>query len=604
MSGTIIDSLIVQLGLDSKPMDNAAPKAVRGLESIEKQGDKASDSVGELSKAMAGFLTLIGGTVAIKAFISDAITATAEIGRLSKNIDLSVESITEWGSASERMGGSAQALRGTMQMLSRAQTEFQLTGNSGLLPYFTMLRVNFDALQSQNPEQQLESLADGFSRLEQARGRAFANNVGLSMGIDQGTMNLLLMGRKELEIYLKRQKEYADQVAKFAPAAAKFQDQLTGLKQKFTVLGYTLLNEASPAIEKFVTFLEKMGDWVSNNKQFVVDFLKVLAVGIGAVALAALPIEATTIAVVALAAGFALLWDDYQTWAKGGKSAFNWGDFAAGLGVVKDTVVELIKDLKEAYAWWEKWMNRGHENDKNWMGIPGQGKGKTTTDPVTKQKTPASTGAPSTKAAALGARLSPADIERYFIAQGWTPEQAAGIAANLMAESSGKNNLVGDHGTAYGLAQWHPSRQADFRAQYGHDIQHSTSAEQLAFIQYELTKGNYKGVGDSLKGTKTAQAAGDLISRQYERPKDTAGEAMRRGNAAAMLMGMPGASSVAANASSAAPGQMASGMDQSVKTTIGSITVNTQATDAYGMADDMNHSMDYLFTGQANRGLF
>jgi hypothetical protein len=592
MSATIIDSLIVQLGLDSKPMDNAAPKAVKGLRDIEKQGDSAGASIGELSAAMAGFLTLIGGTVAIKSFITDAITATAEIGRLSKNLELSSESITEWGTASERMGGSAQALRGTMQMLSRAQTEFQLTGNSGLLPYFTMLRVNFDALQSQNPEQQLLSLASGFERLEQARGRAFANNVGTSMGIDQGTMNLLLMNRKELEIYLKRQKDYADQVAKFVPMATKFQDQLVGMRQKFTVLGYTLLNEAAPALEKFIGFLEHVGDWVSQNKQFVEDFLKIMAVGIGAVALAALPIEATTVAIVALAAGFALLWDDYQTWAKGGKSAFNWGDFAEGLDVTKDKILAVARGFKEAYEWWNKWMNRGHENDPKWMGVPQSGHKGTTLDPVTKQRISTGTGnarldsilRPSAKP---GGSLSDAIAHQEgFYAKGGTP--------NRPQRNHNPGNIKMGH-----FAESHGA--------IGHDGPFAifpSDAVGMAALNTLLASPAYAGLSVDQAITKYAPPSENNTAAYIASVKKSMGSTQGSGNAAAMLSGIPGASLLAANASPSAPGASGSSIDRSSQTTIGSITVNTQATDARGMVDDMNQSMDYLFASQANKGLF
>src|SRR5260363_90445 len=48
-------------------------------------------------------------------------------------------------------------------------------------------------------------------------------------------------------------------------------------------------------------------------------------------------------------------------------------------------------------------------------------------------------------------------------AQGWTHKQAAGIVANLKIESGLNPKAVGDGGKAYGIAQWHPPRQAEFR---------------------------------------------------------------------------------------------------------------------------------------------
>ena len=179
--------------------------------------------------------------------------------------------------------------------------------------------------------------------------------------------------------------------------------------------------------------------------------------------------------------------------------------------------------------------------------------------------------------------MSGKDIAAYFVKQGWSPAQAAGIASNVIAESSGKSGLTGDNGTAFGLAQWHKDRQANFKAWAGKDIHQATAAEQLAFIQYELTQGSEKGAGDQLKKALTGTEAGSIVSRAYERPKDVAGEASRRGAYAQSLLGIPGASAVAANAPQPG-GASGTSIDRSVKTDIGTIQIQTQATDAPGIA--------------------
>jgi hypothetical protein len=123
----------------------------------------------------------------------------------------------------------------------------------------------------------------------------------------------------------------------------------------------------------------------------------------------------------------------------------------------------------------------------------------------------------------------------YFIGQGWTREQAAGIVANLVAESNLQPAVVGDHGRAAGIAQWHADRQAAFQAQMNRPIQGSTLEEQLQFVQHELTDGDERGAGRLLRQAATAQEAGAIISRHYERPRDRDGEALRRGQRATAI---------------------------------------------------------------------
>lgn len=125
----------------------------------------------------------------------------------------------------------------------------------------------------------------------------------------------------------------------------------------------------------------------------------------------------------------------------------------------------------------------------------------------------------------------------YFIAQGWTPQQAAGIVGNLQAES-GPNlstDAVGDGGKAYGIAQWHPDRQAKFAEVYKKDIRQSTINEQLAYVQWELMN-TEKSAGAILRGAGDPSAAAQIVDEHYER---SAGlhRAQRIANAMALMKG-------------------------------------------------------------------
>ena len=121
---------------------------------------------------------------------------------------------------------------------------------------------------------------------------------------------------------------------------------------------------------------------------------------------------------------------------------------------------------------------------------------------------------------------------RYFESQGWTRAQAAGIVANLDAES-GMDAGIQQHGggPGYGLAQWEGPRQRDFARWAGHDIHGSSFAEQLRFVQHELTSSE-AAAGRALRQATDARTAGSAVTRLYERPADTAGEAVRRGERA------------------------------------------------------------------------
>jgi hypothetical protein len=185
--------------------------------------------------------------------------------------------------------------------------------------------------------------------------------------------------------------------------------------------------------------------------------------------------------------------------------------------------------------------------------LTGQTPGQTPTSETPTSQTPTAT--PTTEApAAPGTKPPGSDISGggptsvpkfaagtsqqqamdYFIKQGWTKEQAAGIVANLAVETGGTFNAraVGDSGQAYGIGQWHPDRQANFRRVFGHDIKESTYAEQLAFVQWELTN-TESNAGKRLKAAASSLQAGGVVSQFYERPRDVQGNIALRGRRAA-----------------------------------------------------------------------
>jgi hypothetical protein len=141
---------------------------------------------------------------------------------------------------------------------------------------------------------------------------------------------------------------------------------------------------------------------------------------------------------------------------------------------------------------------------------------------------------------AAGGKVARDAVVDFFVQQGWTKEQAYGIAANISAESGFNPKGSGDRGKAYGLAQWHPDRQADFAGWAGHDITASTAEEQLQFIQYELTQGKEQNAGRMLRGARNAREAGAAFSYAYERPL-AAGSAMQERGALAETWAHQGA---------------------------------------------------------------
>lgn len=629
---TIIDSLLVKLGLDSSEFAAGKNKVDKGLKDtgneaekagakLKKTGKDGAEGFNEVAKSATKFLAIIGGTVAIKRFVSDMIESNAALDRFSQNLNRSVSDISAWSNAAELAGGSAEGLQGTMDMLSKSQTELQLTGQSSLIPYFSALGVSLaDAQGKARPANDLLlELADRFSRMD----RTTANNMGRMMGIDQGTMNLLLKGRGEVELLIKRQKEYGAVSKQQAEEASRLQRAMVESRQSFQAFGRELLSAATPALEKLFAILSDVGAWMRDNKEFVQTFLTILAVGLGAVAAATIPINLTVAAVLALAAAIAALYQDYQTWKRGGESLIDWGKWEPGMKKAGDAIKwlrDMLGDMvyraiaaadvlaavfnrdweRAKFAAKEFWNGNGKEYGADEPGGAATGSGASSA--------PSAPSAPS-PAASSGDKSLPRGIRNNnpgnlnFAGQAGATKEGGpnGRFAVFGSMQEGVAALVRQIGLYVKRGRNTIRKILEVYAPPG---ENNTNAY-IAAVSKAL------GIGpDDALDTENAQQVMGLVRAitNHENGKGFVSDAdIAGGFQLAKGRGTPGASQFAAGAGAGKVAQAATpaavGGDKSVETHIGEIKVYTAATDANGIAKDMGKSMDYLFTSQANYGL-
>jgi len=119
-----------------------------------------------------------------------------------------------------------------------------------------------------------------------------------------------------------------------------------------------------------------------------------------------------------------------------------------------------------------------------------------------------------------------AQAMNYFMSQGLSQEQAAGIVGNLMQESTAAIDPMANNGTHRGIAQWDKNRWANFEKfakQKGLDV--NTREAQLQWIMEEMRTGD-GGLGiERFKKTKTAEEAAALFVKDYERSGEKPGQA-------------------------------------------------------------------------------
>ncbi len=100
---------------------------------------------------------------------------------------------------------------------------------------------------------------------------------------------------------------------------------------------------------------------------------------------------------------------------------------------------------------------------------------------------------------------------QFYLSRGYAPAQAAALAGNAQAESSGSTTVPGDGGKAYGLFQWHPDRQALLRSYAKREGLDPTSERaQLGYKDWELNN-NERRAGDALRAATDPVSANNAV---------------------------------------------------------------------------------------------
>lgn len=112
----------------------------------------------------------------------------------------------------------------------------------------------------------------------------------------------------------------------------------------------------------------------------------------------------------------------------------------------------------------------------------------------------------------------------YFVSQGYTSAQSAGLVGNFISESGMNPTITNNSIGAYGIAQWLGGRKTNLHNLSGYD----TLETQVAFVVTELS-GSESAANGALKAVSgntendAAQAA-SAVAYKYERPESINGK--------------------------------------------------------------------------------
>ena len=402
---TVIDTLFLELGIDSSRFSGEAAKAEKQYDRLEKSVAKTEDAEKKAAKAtkenaearrkstaehekanasmeklgtaistavrsFAAFTAMLLGATGLTKLAADAAKANMELDNTAKNLGMARKELHAWIGAAEMAGGSASGMSSYMKTLSGDIQSLVMMGDASALPYFNALGVSM--LDSSGKARQLDDvmldLADRMSGMD----RQQAYNLAQQMGMDDGTFNTLVRGRGEMERLLQLQREIYQSSEADIENSRKQAEARALLNARWESLKLMIGNALLPAVTFLTEKISALVDYLAKNKQAVESVFIGMATAIG-IFLMPMLITATAAmfafiapflpliaAVTVLGAAFGLLYDDYKTWADGGKSLFDWGKFMGYINSSQVSTESLGKSfihLTTGYTSWSEAAN-------------------------------------------------------------------------------------------------------------------------------------------------------------------------------------------------------------------------------------------------------
>lgn len=265
---TVIDSLIVTLGLDNKDFQQGMKDTEKGLSDTRKNTDRvgkqiaasgkdAAEFFGQMQRSAIKFFAVLTAGKGLINFTRDVVTTGANLSRLSKNLNISADTMHRWGKASELNGGSMEGFLGTLQNLNNQVTEIFMRGDSAITPYLRQLGVSVtDASGKAKPlTAVLGDIADATEKAFPDRQQRYAYLQ--QMGFDEGTINLIAKGGKELRATLSAQQGFSQ---KDADAAYKAEQTWIKAQQRLEKLTRDLVIKVLPSLERLAESFVKMAE--------------------------------------------------------------------------------------------------------------------------------------------------------------------------------------------------------------------------------------------------------------------------------------------------------------------------------------------------------
>lgn len=287
MATTIIDQLIVELGLDPTKFDAGRKQAAQDLVKFKDDAVKNSKEIeGSAKKLIEAFnvvqarvlqlATLFTAGMGLKAFSEDTVRSGANLDRLSKQLNVSVNDLSAWYKAAQRAGGSGENVLGVIKNIVSDFQDFAISGKSDVLPVLRGLKDAFGdaAITTVDANNKIvdinKTLLDLSKWAAEQKDPNKAVAVLRRLGFDAPGISLMMKGDAELKKLLGTIKTTTALTEEEAAAAKKLEQSWAELLDTSDKLGKSIFFWLVKPLTAFVDIITKLVDLIRSNDAGIV----------------------------------------------------------------------------------------------------------------------------------------------------------------------------------------------------------------------------------------------------------------------------------------------------------------------------------------------
>lgn len=354
------DASKLNKGLDET--DRRAKKTTQEVKALDDAAYKMGQSFGNSLKQLGGAL-LAGLTLrAMSAALLDATNKADSLGEATGRLGLEIEAVSAWGDIIKKNGGSVEGFIGSIDGLNNVLSMMEVTGKSRAAPFLKELGIDLDnvAFKGKGAMELLLPIAEAMEGMDKQKSSA----IGRKLGLDAATIYTLQSGRKAVEELIAKEKELGVITKQQAEIAGKFNDQIDDTRHAFRSLWLTVGQSVLPVLTWLAEKFQNVAVFMRKHSDFIVGLMIALGAAIlyfvipplftmaAAVLVAFAPFLLAGAIVAALAAAFALLYDDVMNFLDGNDSLI--GQMLEKwpmLGEAINAIIDIVKGLGSAVAW-------------------------------------------------------------------------------------------------------------------------------------------------------------------------------------------------------------------------------------------------------------